>query len=340
MQEQIEAIKRSFNEKLEKLVSGEELEKLRVEYLGKKGEFTQVLRSMGSLSPEERPLMGKFVNEAKEELEEKIQSLKEKIKEKMTEVKLKSEIIDITLPGVKSPLGGKHPLMITMETIENIFLEMGFTIEEGPEVELDYYNFEALNIPKDHPARGEQDTFYINDNVVLRTQTSPVQIRTIENQKPPIKMLSPGKVYRSDDLDATHSPIFYQIEGLVIDKGITFADLKGTLEQFVKKLYGDSTEVKFRPHHFPFTEPSAELDGTCFVCHGEGCKVCKGEGWIELLGCGMVHPDVLRKGGIDPEVYSGFAFGFGLDRMTMQKFGIDDIRLLYESDMRFLKQFK
>lgn len=340
MQAQIEQIKKSFHEKLEKLSTSEELEKLRVEYLGKKGEFTQILRSMGSLTAEERPQMGKLVNEAKAELEDKINELKTSLKEKKINEKLKSEIIDISLPGDKTPMGGKHPLMITMENIEQIFLEMGFTIEEGPEVELDYYNFEALNIPKDHPARGEQDTFYINDSVVLRTQTSPVQIRTIEQQKPPIKMISPGKVYRSDDVDATHSPIFYQIEGLVIDKGITFGDLKGTLEQFVKKLYGDNIQTKFRPHHFPFTEPSAEMDGTCFVCNGEGCKVCKGEGWMELLGCGMVHPEVLRKGGIDPEVYSGFAFGFGLDRMTMQKFGIEDIRLLYESDMRFLKQFK
>lgn len=340
MREQIEQIKKSFHEKLAELKSGEELEKLRVEYLGKKGEFTKILRSMGSLSAEDRPKMGKLVNEAKAELEEQINRLKTSLKEKQVNDKLKNEVIDITLPGNKTPLGGKHPLMITMENIEQIFLEMGFTIEEGPEVELDYYNFEALNIPKDHPARGEQDTFYINDHVVLRTQTSPVQIRTIEEQKPPIKMISPGKVYRSDDVDATHSPIFYQIEGLVIDKGITFGDLKGTLEQFVKKLYGDKIETKFRPHHFPFTEPSAEMDGTCFVCEGAGCKVCKGEGWMELLGCGMVHPEVLRKGGIDPEVYSGFAFGFGLDRMTMQKFGIEDIRLLYESDMRFLKQFK
>ncbi len=340
MREQIEQIKKSFHEKLVALKTSEELEKLRVEYLGKKGEFTKILRSMGSLTPEERPQMGKLVNEAKDELEAKIDELKTRLKEKHVNDKLKNEVIDITLPGHKTPLGGKHPLMITMEKIEQIFLEMGFTIEEGPEVELDYYNFEALNIPKDHPARGEQDTFYINDHVVLRTQTSPVQIRTIEEQKPPIKMISPGKVYRSDDVDATHSPIFYQIEGLVIDKGITFGDLKGTLEQFVKKLYGDNIETKFRPHHFPFTEPSAEMDGTCFVCEGAGCKVCKGEGWMELLGCGMVHPEVLRKGGIDPEVYSGFAFGFGLDRMTMQKFGIEDIRLLYESDMRFLKQFK
>ncbi|WP_230976931.1 phenylalanine--tRNA ligase subunit alpha, partial [Proteiniclasticum sediminis] len=282
MKAQIDAIKKSFNDKLGTLKNSEELEKLRIEYLGKKGEFTQVLRSMGNLSPEERPLVGKLVNDAKEELEAKIQSLKESLREKLIEEKLKSEVIDITLPGVKTPIGGKHPLMITMENIENIFLEMGFTIEEGPEVELDYYNFEALNIPKDHPARSEQDTFYIDDQVVLRTQTSPVQIRTIEKQKPPIKMISPGKVYRSDDVDATHSPIFYQVEGLVIDKGITFADLKGTLELFVKKLYGDSIRTKFRPHHFPFTEPSAEMDGTCFVCQGEGCKVCKGEGWIEL----------------------------------------------------------
>lgn len=340
MREQIEAIKARFQERLETLTTQEAIEQLRVDYLGKKGEFTKILRGMGALSPEERPLVGKWVNEAKTELEGKIQGAAALLKDAAKTARLKEEVIDISLPGVRPAVGGQHPLSITLESIENIFLEMGFTIEEGPEVELDYYNFEALNIPKDHPARGEQDTFYIDDNVVLRTQTSPVQIRTIEKQKPPIKMISPGKVYRSDDVDATHSPIFYQIEGLVIDKGITFADLKGTLELFVKKLYGPKIQTKFRPHHFPFTEPSAELDGTCFVCEGAGCKVCKGEGWMELLGCGMVHPEVLRKGGIDPEIYSGFAFGFGLDRMTMQKFGIDDIRLLYESDMRFLKQFK
>ncbi|HSP47177.1 MAG TPA: phenylalanine--tRNA ligase subunit alpha [Clostridiaceae bacterium] len=340
MKNQIEEIKQEFLKKVETVHGKDEIEKLRVEFLGKKGAFTAVLRSMGSLSAEEKPLVGKLVNDAKAELEGKIEELKEKIKIKEREEKLRSEVIDITLPGVRPVVGGRHPLSLTLAEIERIFLEMGFTIEEGPEVELDYYNFEALNIPKDHPARGEQDTFYINDNVVLRTQTSPVQMRTMEKQTPPIKMISPGKVYRSDDVDATHSPIFYQIEGLVIDKGITLADLKGTLEEFVRKLYGDSMKTKFRPHHFPFTEPSAELDATCFVCGGEGCKVCKGEGWMELLGCGMVHPDVLRNGGIDPEVYSGFAFGFGLDRMVMQKYGIDDIRLLYESDMRFLNQFR
>lgn len=340
MRNQIESIKQDFLAKIAEVSNMEEIEKLRVDFLGKKGAFTQVLRSMGALSPEERPLMGKLVNDAKEELESRIEALKGDLKNKERERKLASEVVDITLPGKRPVIGGNHPLSLTLNEIEKIFLEMGFTIEEGPEVELDYYNFETLNIPKDHPARGEQDTFYINDNVVLRTQTSPVQIRTMEKQKPPIKMISPGKVYRSDDLDATHSPIFYQIEGLVIDKGITFADLKGTLEQFVKKLYGEGMNTKFRPHHFPFTEPSAEMDATCFVCGGEGCRVCKGEGWIELVGCGMVHPDVLRNGGIDPEEYSGFAFGFGLDRLVMLKYGIDDIRLLYESDMRFLKQFR
>lgn len=243
------------------------------------------------------------------------------------------------MPGKRENIGKKHPLELTLDHMKEIFISMGFTVEEGPEVEKDYYNFEALNIPKNHPARSEQDTFYINDNIVLRTQTSPVQVRVMEKQAPPIKMISPGKVFRSDAVDATHSPIFYQMEGLVIDKNITFADLKGTLELFAQKMFGDKVKTKFRPHHFPFTEPSAEMDATCFVCNGEGCKVCKGEGWIELLGCGMVHPDVLRNCGIDPEEYSGFAFGFGVDRMVMLKYGIDDIRLLYESDMRFLNQF-
>ena len=339
MQEKLLAIKEAaFNEIATAENSGA-LEEIRVKYLGKKGELTTILRGMGSLSPEERPVVGKLVNEAKGEVEAKLEEVGTAIKTKEKNAKLASEVIDISLPGKKQVIGKRHPLDLTLERMKEIFISMGFSIEDGPEVELDHYNFEALNIPKDHPARSEQDTFYINDNVVLRTQTSPIQIRTMENQEPPIKMISPGKVYRSDAVDATHSPIFYQMEGLVIDKGVTFADLKGTLELFAKKMFGDKVVTKFRPHHFPFTEPSAEMDATCFVCEGKGCRVCKGSGWIEILGCGMVHPNVLRNCGIDPEVYSGFAFGFGVDRMVMLKYGIDDIRALYESDMRFLNQF-
>lgn len=315
------------------------LQDIRVKYLGKKGELTTILKSMKDLSKEERPIMGKLVNDVKKVVEEKLDEAVSKIKEEEKKKKLESEVIDITLPGKKNVIGKRHPLELTIERIKDIFISMGFSVEEGPEVELDYYNFEALNIPKNHPARSEQDTFYINDNVVLRTQTSGVQIRVMEKQKPPIKMISPGKVYRADSVDATHSPIFHQMEGLVVAKGVTFADLKGTLELFVKKMFGDKVQTKFRPHHFPFTEPSAEMDATCFVCGGKGCNVCKGSGWIEMLGCGMVHPNVLRNCGIDPEEYSGFAFGFGIDRMVMLSYGLDDIRLLYESDMRFLNQF-
>ena len=339
MQEKLIAIKENAFNELSNADNSARLEEIRVKYLGKKGELTTILRSMGGLSKEERPLVGKLVNEAKNEVESKIEEKVKLIKEQEKNSKLASEVIDISLPGKKNNVGKRHPLDLTLESMKDIFISMGFTVEEGPEVELDYYNFEALNIPKNHPARSEQDTFYINDNLVLRTQTSPVQIRVMENQAPPIKMIAPGKVYRSDAVDATHSPIFYQMEGLVIDKGVTFADLKGTLELFAKKMFGDKVKTKFRPHHFPFTEPSAEMDATCFVCEGKGCRVCKGSGWIELLGCGMVHPEVLRNCGIDPEVYSGFAFGFGVDRMVMLKYGIDDIRLLYESDMRFLDQF-
>lgn len=339
MQEKLMSIKENAFNELTSADSSSKLEEIRVKYLGKKGELTTILRSMGGLSKEERPVVGKLVNEVKKEVEDKIEEKLKAIKEKEKNDKLASEIIDISMPGKKNMIGKRHPLDLTLESMKDIFISMGFTVEEGPEVELDYYNFEALNIPKNHPARSEQDTFYINDNLVLRTQTSPVQIRVMENQTPPIKMIGPGKVYRSDAVDATHSPIFYQMEGLVIDKGVTFADLKGTLELFAKKMFGDKVKTKFRPHHFPFTEPSAEMDATCFVCEGKGCRVCKGSGWIELLGCGMVHPQVLRNCGIDPEVYSGFAFGFGVDRMVMLKYGIDDIRLLYESDMRFLNQF-
>lgn len=339
MKEKLKMIKAAVLEELKGADLKTELENVRVKYLGKKGELTQILRGMGKLSNEERPVIGKLANEVREDIESLITKATDKLKRSENELKLKSEVIDISMPGKKQTIGKRQPLELTLEKVNEIFLSMGFVIEEGPEVETDYYNFEALNIPKNHPARGEQDTFYINDSVVLRTQTSPVQIRTMEIQQPPIKMISPGKVYRSDAADATHSPIFYQIEGLVVDKGITFADLKGTLELFTQKMFGDKMKTKFRPHHFPFTEPSAEMDATCFVCKGKGCKVCSGSGWIELLGCGMVHPDVLRNCGIDPEVYSGFAFGFGLDRITMLKYGIDDIRALYESDMKFLKQF-
>ncbi|AEB75638.1 phenylalanine--tRNA ligase subunit alpha [Clostridium botulinum] len=339
MKEKLQHIKNTALEELNKISSKADLESIRVKYLGKKGELTQILRGMGALSAEERPIIGKLANEVRGSIEGLIEKATSNIKNKEKETKLKNEVIDISMPGRKQIVGSKNPLQLTLDGIMNIFVSMGFSIEEGPEVEKDYYNFEALNIPKNHPARGEQDTFYINDNVVLRTQTSPIQVRTMENEKPPIKMIAPGKVYRSDSVDATHSPIFYQIEGLVIDKGITFADLKGTLELFTKKMFGEKMQTKFRPHHFPFTEPSAEMDATCFVCGGKGCSVCKNSGWIELLGCGMVHPDVLRNCGIDPEEYSGFAFGFGLDRMVMQKYELDDIRLLYESDMRFLNQF-
>lgn len=339
MQEKLKKIEELAINEIENAKTSSEIEEIRVKYLGKKGELTTILRGMKDVSKEERPLVGRMVNEVKSLVEEHIEKASKAIKNKEKLERLEKEVIDISLPGKKNRVGKKHPLYLTLENMKNIFISMGFTIEEGPEIELDRYNFEALNIPKDHPARSEQDTFYINDNLVLRTQTSPVQVRTMENQKPPIKMISPGKVYRSDDVDATHSPIFYQMEGLVIDKGVTFADLKGTLELFAKKMFGNSVKTKFRPHHFPFTEPSAEMDATCFVCGGKGCKVCKGSGWIEILGCGMVHPQVLRNCGIDPEEYSGFAFGFGVDRMVMLKYGIDDIRLLYESDMRFLDQF-
>lgn len=339
MKEKLQLIKQNALDELKKVVNKEELETIRVKYLGKKGELTTILRGMGKLSAEERPIIGKLANEVRENIETLITEATNDIKNLEKKNRLEKEIIDISMPGRKQKVGKRHPLDLTLDNIKDIFISMGFSIEEGPEVEKDYYNFEALNIPKDHPARGEQDTFYINDKLVLRTQTSPIQIRTMETQKPPIKMIAPGKVYRSDELDATHSPIFYQVEGLVIDKGITFADLKGTLETFIKKMFGDNMETKFRPHHFPFTEPSAEMDATCFVCGGKGCKVCKNSGFIEILGCGMVHPDVLTNCGIDPEVYSGFAFGFGLDRLVMLKYGIDDIRLLYESDMRFLDQF-
>lgn len=339
MKEQLEQIKNSVETELSAAESMETLEAIRIKYMGKKGELTAVLKGMGKLSKEERPVIGALANEIRQNLEKEIEEKKAVILKAEEEKKLSEEVIDITMPGKRTKEGKLHPLTQVMNQLKDIFLGMGFSIAEGPEVEYDYYNFEALNIPKDHPARDTQDTFYIEDNIVLRTQTSPMQVRVMEKQKPPIRVIAPGKVFRSDTVDATHSPVFHQIEGLVVDKGVTMADLKGTLEMFVKSLYGKSTQVRFRPHHFPFTEPSAEMDISCFNCGGKGCSMCKGEGWVEILGCGMVHPKVLENCGIDPEEYSGFAFGIGLERVAMGKYDINDLRLFFENDLRFLKQF-
>ena len=339
MKAALEAIRQKIVVELQEAHDMQTLENIRVKFLGKKGELTAILKQMGKLSAEERPVIGQMANEIRAFIEDRISTRTAQLKNELMQQKLKDEKLDVTLPGKRHPLGKKHPLNLVLDEIEEIFLGMGFSIATGPEVELDYYNFEALNMPKDHPARDTQDTFYVSDNVVLRTQTSSMQVRVMEKQKPPIRIIAPGRVYRSDAVDATHSPLFHQIEGLVVDKGITMADLKGTLEIFVKRLYGEDSVVRFRPHHFPFTEPSAELDYMCFNCHGEGCRLCKGEGWIEILGCGMVHPKVLSNCGIDPEVYSGFAFGMGLERLAMRRFNIDDMRLLYENDLRFLNQF-
>lgn len=339
MKQQLEEIRESAKSQLSKAASLAELDTLRVKYLGKKGELTAILKQMGKLSAEERPIIGQLANEIRADLEASIAESVEDIKQKLLEQKLKSEKIDVTLPAKKQSLGHKHPLSIVLDEVKDIFFGMGFSIASGPEVEWDYYNFEALNIPENHPARDTQDTFYITEKMLLRTQTSPCQIRVMENQKPPIRIIAPGRVYRSDAVDATHSPLFHQIEGLVVDKGITMADLKGNLESFAKRLYGEQTKIRLRPHHFPFTEPSCEIDVSCFRCGGKGCPMCKGEGWIEILGAGMVHPKVLRNCGIDPDVYSGFAFGLGLERLVMFRFNIDDMRLLYENDVRFLNQF-
>ncbi len=339
MKEQLLAIKEAAEKQLSGADSIASLEEIRISVLGKKGELTQVLRQMGSLSAEERPVIGALANEVRSAIENALAEKKENLVKAEQEQKLKDEVIDVTMAGRKPELGGLHPLTKVLEEVKSIFLGMGFSVAEGPDVELDYYNFEALNIPKEHPARDTQDTFYVSENVVLRTQTSPIQVRVMEQSKPPIRIISPGRVYRSDAVDATHSPVFHQVEGLVVDKGITMADLKGTLEQFLQSLYGKEAKIRLRPHHFPFTEPSAEVDVSCFVCGGKGCRVCKGEGFIELLGAGMVHPDVLRRCNIDPEVYSGFAFGLGLERIVMRRMNIDDMRLLYDNDIRFLKQF-
>lgn len=339
MKETLEKIKLQSVKELESVQSQKQLEELRIKYLGKKGELTQVLRGMGGLTPEERPVIGQLANEIRDYINEKIEETAYCLKRKDLEARLGSEFIDVTMPSKRKALGNKHPLTKVLDEINEIFIGMGFSIVEGPEVEKAYYNFDALNHSKYHPARDMQDTFYVTEEILLRTQTSPMQVRTMEQQKPPIRVLVPGKVYRRDEIDATHSPMFHQIEGLVVDKGITMANLKGTLDVFAKRLYGENTKTRFRPHHFPFTEPSAEMDCTCSACKGVGCRVCKNEGWIEILGAGMVHPNVLKNCGIDPEVYSGFAFGMGLDRIALLKYDVEDLRLFFENDKRFLAQF-
>ena len=339
MKEKLEQIKAQALDDIKNAASGDALEQIKVRFLGKKGELTSILKMMGGLSPQERPKMGQLANEVRGALESALENAKSAVKEKELAARLKLEKIDVTIDGTQRPVGKLHPLSSTLEKLEEIFTGLGFTVVEGPEIETDHYNFEALNVPKDHPARDMQDTFYLGENLLLRTQTSAAQIRTMENLKPPIKIICPGRVYRSDDVDATHSPVFHQVEGLVVDKGITMCDLKGTLEIMVHKIYGEDTKVKFRPSFFPFTEPSVEVDVSCPECGGKGCRVCKGAGWIEILGAGMVHPRVLSGCGIDPEVYSGFAFGIGLDRLTTTSHKISDIRLLFENDNRFLQQF-
>ena len=339
MKDALLKIKSLAKDELSKVNDTKALEEIRVKFLGKKGELTSILKQMGKLSAEERPIIGQLANQVRAEIEESITNRVKEIKALMLEKKLKEEELDVTLPGNKATIGKLHPLNIVLNEIEEIFMGMGFDVVDGPEVEYDYYNFEALNLPLDHPARDTQDTFYITDNILLRTQTSSVQVHVMEEKKPPLRIISPGRVYRSDAVDATHSPLFHQIEGLVVDKGITMSDLVGTLELLMKRLYGDDCKIRLRPHHFPFTEPSAEVDVMCFNCGGKGCSMCKDEGYIELLGAGMVHPKVLANCGIDPEVYSGFAFGLGLERIVMRRYGINDMRLLFENDLRFLNQF-
>lgn len=339
MKDKLERIKNDSFNIIDTVKSLQHLEEIRVKYLGKKGELTQLLRGMGKLSPEERPIVGQFANEIRDRINEKIEETAYCLKRKEQEKKMRNEFIDVTMPGKRKKLGNKHPITKVLDEVKQIFIGMGFSIVEGPEIETTYYNFDALNHSEFHPARDMQDTFYITENILLRTQTSPNQVRVMENEKPPIRVIVPGKVFRADEIDATHSPMFHQIEGLVVDKGITMANLKGTLDVFAKMLYGEKTKTKFRPHNFPFTEPSAEMDCTCSACGGKGCRICKYTGWIEILGAGMVHPNVLANCGIDPEVYSGFAFGMGLDRIALLKYDISDLRLMFENDKRFLAQF-
>jgi len=339
MKEKLQEIVARATSEIEASENSDRLNEIRVQMLGKKGELKELMKSLKNVAPEDRPKVGQMVNEARDRITEKLEEAKKAHEAKAMEMKIAHETIDVTLPARKAEIGHRHPNTIALEELERIFVGMGYEVIEGPEIEYDEYNFTKLNIPPNHPAKDEQDTFYINKDIVLRTQTSPVQARVMEQGRLPIRMISPGRVFRADEVDATHSPSFHQVEGLVVDKNITFADLKGTLEQFAKEMFGPETKTKFRPHHFPFTEPSAEMDVSCFKCGGKGCRFCKGEGWIEILGCGMVHPHVFEMCGIDPNEYTGFAFGVGLERIALLKYEIDDMRLLYENDARFLSQF-
>ena len=339
MQDRLNQIRAMAMERIKNSDTPESLKEIQIAVLGKKGELTSIMKTLKDVAPEDRPKVGQMINEARADIEKNLEEANARMLEQVRNAKLKAEVIDVTLPAKKPVVGHKHPNTIALEEVERIFVGLGYEITEGPEIEKDYYNFEALNIPADHPAKDEQDTFYINGEMLLRTQTSSTQIHAMEAGKPPIRILAPGRVFRADEVDATHSPSFHQIEGLVVDKNITFADLKGTLAEFAKELFGEDTKVKFRPHHFPFTEPSAEMDVSCFKCGGKGCRFCKGSGWIEILGCGMVHPKVLERCNIDTNEYTGFAFGVGLERIALLKYEIDDMRLLYENDVRFLNQF-
>ena len=339
MKDQLDTIQKEFEARLAAVSGLAGLDELKVAYLGKKGALTALLKGMGQLSPEERPAAGQLVNQVRAYIEQSLAGRAEELKAAALRLKLEQEAVDVTMPGKTRKTGSLHPIQQISDEMKDLFIGMGYEIADGPEIEFDYYNFEALNLPEGHPARDTQDTFYITDKMLLRTQTSSVQVRVMEQQKPPIRIICPGKVYRADNVDATHSPIFHQIEGLVVDRGVTMGDLKGTLEVYAKHMFGPETKIRLRPHHFPFTEPSAEVDVSCWTCGGKGCRMCKGEGWIEVLGCGMVHPDVLRRCGIDPEVYSGFAFGIGVERTAMARFGVTDMRQFFEGDARFLAQF-
>ena len=341
MKQELEAIRAKALEAIGGAEKAEDLEALRVQYLGKRGELTAVLKQMGKLSAEERPVIGQLANEVRAKLEESVETRAKELAAKALEMKLKAEAVDVTIPGKEVALGHKHPMYTVLDEIKQVFLDMGFEIMDGPEIELESYNFTKLNCLEGHPAREWTDTFYFTEDssILLRTQTSPMQIHAMETRELPIRILAPGRVYRKDEVDATHSPMFHQIEGMAIDKGITMADLKGTLNEVVRQLYGEHTVTRFRPHHFPFTEPSCEMDIQCHKCHGAGCPTCKGEGWIEILGAGMIHPKVLEGCGIDTDVYSGWAFGMGLERLAMRRFKISDLRLIFENDVRFLQQF-